>query len=131
MADENRPTPAEDPTFETDTVAANRAVENGQGLGAREIAALHLLHERHRGLRPLRIDRLGFCMRRHEAARHEQHRGNQPLSGTWYHSRHTSSFRTLSNHPHATTVGQALLAMTGTTQQIAWIETRPMYGHTT
>jgi hypothetical protein len=37
MAD--RPTPAEDPTFETDTVEANRAVENGQGLGAREIAA--------------------------------------------------------------------------------------------
>lgn len=37
MAD--RPTPAEDPTFETDTVQANRAVENGQGLGAREIAA--------------------------------------------------------------------------------------------
>ena len=39
MADENRPTPAEDPTFETDTVDANRAIENGQGLGAREIAA--------------------------------------------------------------------------------------------
>lgn len=39
MADAERPTPAEDPTFETDTVEANRAVENGQGLGAREIAA--------------------------------------------------------------------------------------------
>lgn len=39
MADEKRPTPAEDPTFETDTVDANRAVENGQGLGAREMAA--------------------------------------------------------------------------------------------
>lgn len=39
MADTERPTPAEDPSFETDTVAANRAIENGQGLGAREIAA--------------------------------------------------------------------------------------------
>ncbi|MFJ6023420.1 hypothetical protein ACIQC9_02315 [Brevundimonas sp. NPDC092305] len=39
MTDADRPTPAEDPTFETDTVEANRAVENGQGLGAREIAA--------------------------------------------------------------------------------------------
>lgn len=39
MTDEKRPTPAEDPTFETDTVDANRAIENGQGLGAREIAA--------------------------------------------------------------------------------------------
>lgn len=31
--------PAEKPAFKTDTVEANRAVENGQGLGAREIAA--------------------------------------------------------------------------------------------
>lgn len=39
MADKDTTTPAETPSFETDTVEANRAVENGQGLGAREIAA--------------------------------------------------------------------------------------------
>lgn len=32
-------TPRETPTFETDTVDANLAIENGQGVGARELAA--------------------------------------------------------------------------------------------
>lgn len=31
--------PNETPTFETDEVKANRAIENGQGVGARELAA--------------------------------------------------------------------------------------------
>lgn len=31
--------PDETPTFETDEVLANRAIENGQGVGARELAA--------------------------------------------------------------------------------------------
>lgn len=31
--------PEETPTFETDDVRANRAIENGQGVGARELAA--------------------------------------------------------------------------------------------
>lgn len=31
--------PKETPTFQTDEVRANRAIENGQGVGARELAA--------------------------------------------------------------------------------------------
>ncbi|WP_395942465.1 hypothetical protein [Brevundimonas sp.] len=31
--------PTTTPTFETDEVEANRAIENGQGVGARELAA--------------------------------------------------------------------------------------------
>lgn len=39
MADQDRPNPAESPVFETDTVQADRAREQGLGLGARELAA--------------------------------------------------------------------------------------------
>lgn len=39
MADTKRPTPAESPAFETDTVQADRAREQGLGLGERELAA--------------------------------------------------------------------------------------------
>ena len=39
MTDDKRPTPAETPSFETDTVQADRAREQGLGLGARELAA--------------------------------------------------------------------------------------------
>ena len=39
MADPDRPTPAEDPHFETDTVQADRAREQGLGLGQRELDA--------------------------------------------------------------------------------------------
>lgn len=39
MADPKRPTPAEDPHFETDTVQADRAREQGLGLGERELEA--------------------------------------------------------------------------------------------
>lgn len=35
MTDQSQDTPA----FETDEVQANRAIENGQGVGARELAA--------------------------------------------------------------------------------------------
>lgn len=35
MADQ----PTQTPVFETDEVEANRAIENGQGVGARELAA--------------------------------------------------------------------------------------------
>ncbi len=37
MTDPTRPTPAETPTFETDTVQADRAREQGLGLGEREL----------------------------------------------------------------------------------------------
>lgn len=39
MADHDRPTPAEDPHFETGTVRADRAREQGLGLGERELQA--------------------------------------------------------------------------------------------
>ncbi|SFS76276.1 hypothetical protein [Brevundimonas viscosa] len=39
MADNDHPTPAEDPHFETGTVRADRAREQGLGLGARELEA--------------------------------------------------------------------------------------------
>jgi hypothetical protein len=39
MADKEPPNPAESPVFETDTVQADRAREQGLGLGARELAA--------------------------------------------------------------------------------------------
>lgn len=39
MADEDRPDPAEEPHFETDTVQADRAREQGLGLGERELKA--------------------------------------------------------------------------------------------
>lgn len=39
MSDTDRPTPAEDPVFETDTVQADRAREQGLGLGERELNA--------------------------------------------------------------------------------------------
>lgn len=39
MTDPTRPTPAEDPSFETDTVQADRAREQGLGLGERELKA--------------------------------------------------------------------------------------------
>lgn len=39
MADRNRPTPAEDPSFETGTVRADRAREQGLGFGERELQA--------------------------------------------------------------------------------------------
>lgn len=39
MADKERPTPAESPVFETDAVQADRAREQGLGLGERELAA--------------------------------------------------------------------------------------------
>ncbi len=39
MSDQNRPTPAEDPSFETDAVRADRAREQGLGLGERELQA--------------------------------------------------------------------------------------------
>lgn len=39
MTDEKRPTPAEDPVFETDTVQADRAREQGLGFGERELKA--------------------------------------------------------------------------------------------
>jgi len=39
MADQDRPTPAEDPHFETDAVQADRAREQGLGLGERELNA--------------------------------------------------------------------------------------------
>lgn len=37
MADKERPTPAESPVFETDAVRADRAREQGLGLGEREL----------------------------------------------------------------------------------------------
>lgn len=39
MADTDRPTPAETPVFETDTVQADRAREQGLGFGERELKA--------------------------------------------------------------------------------------------
>ncbi|WP_374514710.1 hypothetical protein [Brevundimonas sp.] len=39
MVDNDRPTSAEDPHFETGTVRADRAREQGLGLGARELQA--------------------------------------------------------------------------------------------
>jgi hypothetical protein len=39
MNDKTRPTPAEDPSFETDTVQADLAREQGLGLGERELKA--------------------------------------------------------------------------------------------
>lgn len=39
MADKERPTPAESPVFETDAVRADRAREQGLGLGERELNA--------------------------------------------------------------------------------------------
>ncbi|RZJ05149.1 MAG: hypothetical protein EON89_05095 [Brevundimonas sp.] len=39
MADPNSTTPAETPVFETDTVQADRAREQGLGLGERELKA--------------------------------------------------------------------------------------------
>lgn len=39
MVDPNRPTPAEDPHFGTDAVQADRAREQGLGLGERELEA--------------------------------------------------------------------------------------------
>jgi hypothetical protein len=39
MADKERPTPAESPVFETDAVQADRAREQGLGLGERELNA--------------------------------------------------------------------------------------------
>lgn len=39
MADKERPNPAESPVFETDTVQADRAREQGLGLGERELNA--------------------------------------------------------------------------------------------
>lgn len=39
MTDQNRPTPAEDPSFETGPVRADRAREQGLGLGERELQA--------------------------------------------------------------------------------------------
>jgi hypothetical protein len=39
MADPERPTPSESPVFETDTVQADRAREQGLGLGERELNA--------------------------------------------------------------------------------------------
>ena len=39
MADPKRPTPAEDSHFETDAVQADRAREQGLGLGQRELDA--------------------------------------------------------------------------------------------
>lgn len=39
MADKEPQTPAESPVFETDTVQADRAREQGLGLGERELAA--------------------------------------------------------------------------------------------
>ena len=39
MADRERPTPAEDPTFETGSVRADRAREQGLGFGERELKA--------------------------------------------------------------------------------------------
>lgn len=39
MTATDRPTPAEAPTFETDTVQADRAREQGLGLGERELEA--------------------------------------------------------------------------------------------
>lgn len=39
MADKVRPTPAEEPHFETDTVQADRAREQGLGFGERELRA--------------------------------------------------------------------------------------------
>lgn len=39
MAETDRPTPAESPVFETDTVQADRAREQGLGLGERELDA--------------------------------------------------------------------------------------------
>ncbi|GAA0643374.1 hypothetical protein [Brevundimonas lenta] len=39
MADKERPTPAEEPHFETDTVQADRAREQGLGFGERELKA--------------------------------------------------------------------------------------------
>jgi len=39
MTDPTRPTPAEDPSFQTDTVQADRAREQGLGLGERELKA--------------------------------------------------------------------------------------------
>lgn len=39
MTDTDRPTPAESPVFETDTVQADRAREQGLGLGERELDA--------------------------------------------------------------------------------------------
>ena len=39
MTDADRPAPAEDPNFETGTVRADRARQQGLGLGARELEA--------------------------------------------------------------------------------------------
>ena len=39
MTDQNRTTPAEQPSFETDAVQADRAREQGLGLGKRELDA--------------------------------------------------------------------------------------------
>ena len=39
MTDPTRPTPAEEPAFETDTVQADRAREQGLGFGERELKA--------------------------------------------------------------------------------------------
>ena len=39
MTDQNRTTPAEQPSFETDPVLADRAREQGLGLGKRELDA--------------------------------------------------------------------------------------------